>query len=145
MLRSLPPLAALTLPLLACQPEPPAAEAAPAPASRSGLEATGEAGHYRFVVTLQPTQPAVGALFGAVTTVTDAATGAPVDGLDVRLDATMPDHGHGMLTRPEHLPLGQGRYETRGLKLHMPGAWVFEARVAGPRADRVRLPWEQPP
>jgi hypothetical protein len=44
-----------------------------------------------------------------------------VDGL--RVDATMPAHGHGMNYRAEVGPRPGGGYRVEGLLFHMPGAW----------------------
>lgn len=52
---------------------------------------------------------------------------------EVRVDATMPEHKHGMNYRPSVKPQGAGRYRAEGLMFHMPGRWelVFELRGAG--------------
>ena len=52
---------------------------------------------------------------------------------EVRVDAWMPDHRHGMNYRPSLKPLGDGRYRAEGLMFHMPGRWefLFEVRGAG--------------
>ena len=44
----------------------------------------------------------------------------------VKLDATMPDHGHGMNYYPDIVRVDTGRYEVNGLLLHMPGLWQFD-------------------
>ncbi|MSP91503.1 MAG: hypothetical protein EXR79_06835 [Myxococcales bacterium] len=104
----------------------------------------GERGTFRFV--LRFTAPKVNELFAVETVVTDAATHAPVPGAKFSLDATMPEHGHGMMTQPEHRELAPGRWRTEGMKLHMHGKWIVEAKAeAGGRTDIVRVPWDQPP
>ena len=52
---------------------------------------------------------------------------------DLRVDAWMPAHRHGMNYRPSLRPLGEGRYRAEGLMFHMPGRWefLFEVRGAG--------------
>jgi hypothetical protein len=52
---------------------------------------------------------------------------------EVRVDAWMPAHRHGMNYRPSLQSLGGGRYRAEGLLLHMPGRWefLFEVRGAG--------------
>jgi hypothetical protein len=52
---------------------------------------------------------------------------------EVRVDATMPEHRHGMNYRPSVKPLAPGRYRAEGLMFHMPGRWelVFELRGRG--------------
>lgn len=108
--------------------------------------ALGEAGRLVFDLALSPERPAPGALFSVTAAVHDARSGAPLRGAQVTIDATMPEHGHGMMTTPEHRELGDGRYRSSGLKLHMPGAWRFDAQAArGALRDRVTLPYEQAP
>lgn len=91
--------------------------------SESPLEATTAEGRYRVSLSAEPPAPRTGELFVIRTTVRSAHTDALVDGLRVQVDARMPHHGHGMVTRPEHRARGQGVYESRGMKLHMPGHW----------------------
>jgi hypothetical protein len=49
----------------------------------------------------------------------------------VRIDATMPEHGHGMNYRPTVQPQGNGRFRADGLLLHMPGRWQLSFAVGG--------------
>jgi hypothetical protein len=51
----------------------------------------------------------------------------------VRVDATMPEHRHGMNYRPTVTAQGGGRYRAEGLMFHMAGRWelVFEVRAGG--------------
>ena len=51
----------------------------------------------------------------------------------VRVDATMPEHRHGMNYRPSVSAQGGGRYRAEGLMFHMAGRWelVFEVRAGG--------------
>jgi hypothetical protein len=48
-----------------------------------------------------------------------------------RVDATMPQHGHGMNYRPTVESLGDGRFRASGLLLHMPGRWQLSFVVGG--------------
>jgi hypothetical protein len=52
---------------------------------------------------------------------------------EVRVDAHMPEHKHGMNYQPSVAALGPGLYRAEGLMFHMPGRWelVFELRGAG--------------
>jgi hypothetical protein len=52
---------------------------------------------------------------------------------EVRVDATMPEHKHGMNYRASVVPRGPGLYRAEGLMFHMPGRWelVFELRSGG--------------
>lgn len=41
----------------------------------------------------------------------------------VRVDASMPEHRHGMNYKPSFLPLGEGRWQVDGMVWHMAGRW----------------------
>jgi hypothetical protein len=57
----------------------------------------------------------------------------------LRVDATMPEHKHGMNYRPSIQPQGAGLYRAEGLMFHMPGRWelVFEWRDAAGTTRRL--------
>jgi len=58
----------------------------------------------------------------------------------VKLDATMPEHKHGMNYRPSVVSTGEGRYRSEGWLFHMPGRWEFVFDFGGVRlTDRVRI------
>ncbi len=58
----------------------------------------------------------------------------------VKLDAHMPEHRHGMNYRPEVRPMGDGRYRSEGWLFHMPGRWEFVFEFGGERlTDSVRI------
>jgi hypothetical protein len=56
----------------------------------------------------------------------------------LRVDATMPAHGHGMNYRPTEKKLGPGWSRFDGFVFHMPGDWRIGFDLYGP-AGRVRL------
>ena len=51
----------------------------------------------------------------------------------ITVDATMPEHRHGMNYAPTVVSRGAGRWRAEGLMLHMPGRWqlAFEVRAGG--------------
>lgn len=51
----------------------------------------------------------------------------------LKVDAWMPEHRHGMNYRPSVKHLGGERYRAEGLLFHMPGRWefLFELRAGG--------------
>ena len=51
---------------------------------------------------------------------------------EVRVDAHMPEHRHGMNYRPGVRSLGAGLYRAEGLMFHMPGRWELVFDVGGP-------------
>jgi hypothetical protein len=58
---------------------------------------------------------------------------------ELRVDATMPEHKHGMNYRPAVTTLGNGRFRAEGFMLHMPGMWEFSFDVRAPgRQEQVR-------
>ena len=72
-----------------------------------------------------------------------AKSGPPPESLKV--DATMPEHKHGMNYAPTIKSLGDGRYRVDGLLFHMPGSWeiAFDVRPADkPDAETQRLTYD---
>ena len=82
-----------------------------------------QSAHYLVLYRTQPASLKVGQHFA----IEFAVCPAPES---VRVDATMPEHKHGMNYRPAVTATGEGRYRAEGLMLHMAGKWelVFEAR-----------------
>ena len=54
------------------------------------------------------------------------------------IDATMPEHRHGMNYRPTVIDGPDGRFLAEGMLFHMPGRWqlIFEVRSAN-RTERL--------
>lgn len=52
-----------------------------------------------------------------------AVTVCPATAELLRVDATMPEHRHGMNYRPSITALGGGRFRVEGLLWHMSGRW----------------------
>lgn len=63
--------------------------------------------------------------------------GTPAPG-SVRIDATMPEHRHGMNYRPTVTAIASGIYRAEGMLFHMPGRWdvTFDLESGG-RTDRL--------
>lgn len=58
----------------------------------------------------------------------------------LRIDAIMPEHGHGMAYSPSVKPLGGGRFRAEGLMFHMPGRWRLVFDLGDDRAvDELHL------
>ena len=49
--------------------------------------------------------------------------------ISIKVDATMPSHGHGMTTDPKVEKMSPGVYKVRGMQLHMTGEWVLTFEV----------------
>ena len=74
--------------------------------------------------------------FFTIEVVTCAKTEAPLPA-DLRIDAVMPEHKHGMNYRPTVAATGVGRFRAEGLLLHMPGLWEFSFDVRGSAGNEV--------
>ena len=54
----------------------------------------------------------------------------PKDAVLTRVDATMPEHKHGMNYRPSIQSTGEGWWQVEGLLFHMPGKWSLRFDIA---------------
>ncbi|HKH92103.1 MAG TPA: FixH family protein [Gemmatimonadaceae bacterium] len=91
---------------------------------------TSEAGRYR--ATIKPDGDSIpkGKL-QRWTLHLETASGNAVDVCDVTVDGGMPQHGHGLPTKPRVTRhLGQGDHLVEGMKFNMGGWWVVKFRVA---------------
>jgi hypothetical protein len=60
----------------------------------------------------------------------ESADGAAVDAAKITIDGGMPQHGHGLPTKPlVTKQLGNGDYLVEGMKFNMGGWWVVKFRV----------------
>lgn len=61
----------------------------------------------------------------------ETAAGAPVERATISVDGGMPQHGHGLPTKPRVTRhLGNGEHAVEGMKFNMGGWWVVKFRVA---------------
>ena len=61
----------------------------------------------------------------------ETVSGSPVDSARVSVDGGMPQHGHGLPTKPRVTrDLGNGDHLVEGMKFNMGGWWVVKFRVA---------------
>ncbi len=108
---------------------------AEAPATSETRSALSGGGLYRVSYTPDPDPIPFNEPFGMLVHAT-AADGAVVDDLSIAVDATMPEHGHGMNTTPTVENLGDGDFQVDGMMFHMEGAWRIEVDLDGsPGAD----------
>lgn len=94
----------------------------------------------RFVVALQPpsTAPAINQIHSWTINVA-TPNGAPVRQARIAVDGGMPQHGHGLPTRPRVTrELGDGAYLMEGMKFSMTGWWEIKLAIDAPEgADKV--------
>lgn len=83
-------------------------------------EAESAGGTWRVRWRSEPETLAFGELARLVVEAADASGAAPDE---LRADAGMPEHGHGLLRRAQVVRLGTGRFAVEDLYLQMPGAW----------------------
>lgn len=94
----------------------------------------------KFIVTLQPPQPApaINQIHSWTISVATPA-GVPVKEARISVDGGMPQHGHGLPTRPRVTKeLADGEYLLEGMKFSMTGWWQIKLAVATSiAADKV--------
>jgi hypothetical protein len=60
----------------------------------------------------------------------ETPTGSPIDSAAIAVDGGMPQHGHGLPTKPRVTrSLGNGDHLVEGMKFNMGGWWVVKFRV----------------
>lgn len=114
LIAAAPVLASLIMsPAMACE----AFDDFDAPAG--AVEADGYAARYRFdPETLRPFEP-------FAVDIAVCGSKGPFTG-EMRADADMPAHRHGMNYSPEISVVSPGRFRAEGFLLHMPGTWRFK-------------------
>jgi hypothetical protein len=93
----------------------------------------------RYVATLEPAKPLHPRQMQTVRVTVRDAEGRAIDEAQISVDGGMPQHGHGLPTRPRVTrSLGDGIYEIEGVRFNMGGWWEFKLTIAGSRgADTV--------
>lgn len=84
-----------------------------------------------YVATLRPAQPLRARAMQSVQVLVTDGNGQPVDGARITVDGGMPQHGHGLPTRPKVTKnAGGGVYEIDGVRFNMGGWWEFTLSIA---------------
>jgi len=105
--------------------------ASPPPDLDLSLSKSTNRGHYVASLEPQKTPVPVGAMHAWTVTVTTPG-GAPADNVAISVDGGMPQHGHGLPTRPKVTKdLGGGRHLIEGMKFNMPGWWTLTVSIDG--------------
>ena len=93
----------------------------------------------RYVATLEPATPLRPREMQSVRVTVRDAEGRAIDEAQISIDGGMPQHGHGLPTRPRVTRnLGDGVYQIEGVRFNMGGWWEFKLAIAGSRgADTV--------
>ena len=98
-------------------------------ASEFGLGPRTSAGG-RYVATLEPARPLHPRQMQTVRVTVRDAGGLAIDEAQISIDGGMPQHGHGLPTRPRVTSLQTGSRTRRGLRKRL-----FEARSGRPRSS----------
>jgi hypothetical protein len=96
-----------------------------------------ENGAFRVSYTSDSEPVPVGAVHGWKLYI-ETPDGKPVTDAEITTDGDMPEHGHGLPTKPQARNLGDGNYAIEGMKFQMPGWWVVHFRISsGDTEDTV--------
>ena len=89
-----------------------------------------------YTATLEPTEALrPRRLLSVRITVVDTA-GLPVEGAAMTIGGGMPQHGHGLPTRPRMTrAIAAGTYEVEGVRFNMGGWWEFKVTIATDRGE----------
>ena len=86
----------------------------------------------RYVATLAPAKPLRPRQMQTVRVTVRDAEGRAIDEARIVVGGGMPQHGHGLPTRPRVTRnLGDGIYEIEGVRFNMGGWWEFKLAIAG--------------
>ncbi|HET6628170.1 MAG TPA: FixH family protein [Woeseiaceae bacterium] len=92
----------------------------------------------QFTATLRADQPLRPRRLQTVRVALVDAAGQPVDGATIEVGGGMPEHGHGLPTRPRVTrALGDGVYEIQGLRFNMGGWWELTLAIETPAGADV--------
>jgi hypothetical protein len=92
----------------------------------------------QFTATHQPDQPLRPRRMQTVRVAITDSAGAPVDNATIQIDGGMPQHGHGLPTRPRVTrALGNGLYVIEGVRFNMGGWWEFTLAINAPSGSDI--------
>ena len=102
------------------------------------LDKPSAAGMYRVALVPPAQAPAINQLHSWQVKLA-APDGTPVHGATFAVDGGMPQHGHGLPTKPRVTrELADCTYQLDGMKFSMTGWWVVKLDIQGPQgADKV--------
>ncbi|HEX2188163.1 MAG TPA: FixH family protein [Longimicrobiaceae bacterium] len=101
----------------------------PPPASEFGFGPRRSSGGL-YEATIEPAEPLRTRRLHTVRLSIRAAGERPVEGASIAVDGGMPQHGHGLPTRPRVTrSLGDGTYQVDGVKFNMGGWWELKFRI----------------
>ena len=91
-----------------------------------------------YTATLIPTEPLRPRKLQTVQVAIADAAGAPIQNAQIAIDGGMPQHGHGLPTRPRVTKqVGDGIYEIEGVRFNMGGWWEFKLTINAPAGSEI--------
>ncbi|HEX3774273.1 MAG TPA: FixH family protein [Polyangiaceae bacterium] len=96
-----------------------------------------DSGQEQVIVRTAPEQPPTRGIVEMQLTITDATTGDPEPGLDLKVVPWMPAMGHGTSVTPTVVETAPGIYDLGNLGLFMPGTWQIRTQWSGAAAENV--------
>ena len=92
----------------------------------------------RYVATLEPAKPLRPRQMQTVRVSVRDAEGRAIEEAEISIDGGMPQHGHGLPTRPRVTRnLGDGIYEIEGVRFNMGGWWEFKLAITAASGSDV--------
>lgn len=93
----------------------------------------------QYVATLTPERPLRPRQMQSIRVAVVDGNGNPIERANFTIDGGMPQHGHGLPTRPRVTrSLGLGAYEIEGVRFNMGGWWEFKVTIeTGTGTDTV--------
>ena len=89
-----------------------------------------------YVATLEPSRELRPRQMQTVRVAIVDEAGRAVEGAMLTIDGGMPEHGHGLPTRPRMTrTIGNGTYEVEGVRFNMGGWWEFKVTIASERGN----------
>ena len=87
-----------------------------------------------YVATLEPSRELRPRQMQTVRVAIVDEAGRAVEGATLAIDGGMPEHGHGLPTRPRMTrAIGAGTYEVEGVRFNMGGWWEFKVTITSER------------
>ena len=89
-----------------------------------------------YIATIEPARELKPRQMQSVLVRVTDTDGHPVDGAKLTIDGGMPQHGHGLPTRPRMTrTVSAGTYEIEGVRFNMGGWWEFKVTIATGRGE----------
>lgn len=96
-----------------------------------------KAGHYDITIRPDIAPVPVGRIHTWTVYIIPKGSAAPIPS-DILIDGGMPQHGHGLPTRPKVVTqLPDGGYRVEGMKFNMTGWWTLTVHISGAAPDEV--------